>query len=80
MQGIDADAVIRIGVLPGLRHVRVVDGQHLQHALLCLGTPIDHLFQVAEVTHTETALTTQREDGNHRTCALPGIDGEVGLP
>ena len=59
MECIDADRVIGIGVLPGVGHVRVVDGQHLQHALLRLGTPVHHQLQVAEVTHTETPLTAQ---------------------
>ena len=79
MQGIDADGVVGVGVLPGLRHVRIVDGQHLQHALFRLGTPVDHLFQITEVTHTETAFTAEGENGNHRTGSLPGINGKMSL-
>ena len=29
MEGIDADGVVGIAVLPGMSHVRVVDGQYL---------------------------------------------------
>ena len=29
MQGIDADGVIGVGVLPGVGHIGIVDGQHL---------------------------------------------------
>ena len=56
MQGVDADRVVGVGVLPRMGDVRIVDGQHLQHTLLGLGTPVDHQLQVTEVTHTETAL------------------------
>ena len=59
MEGIDADGVVGIAVLPGERHVRIVDGQYLKHALSGLGTPVDHLLQVAEVAHAEAPLTAQ---------------------
>ena len=79
MQRVDADRVVRIAVLPGVGHVRIVDGQHLQHALAGLGTPVDHLLQIAEVAHSEAAFTAQREDGDDGTCTLPRIDGEESL-
>ena len=79
MEGIDTDGVIGIAVLPGVGHVGIVDRQHLQHALLGLRTPVDHLLQVAEVAHAETALAAQGEDGNYGSCSLPGIDGEESL-
>ena len=79
MQGVDADRIVGVGVLPRVGDIRIVDGQHLQHTLLGLGTPVDHQFQVTEVAHTETALTTEREDRYHRTCCLPRIDGEESL-
>ena len=59
MECIDADGIIRIGVLPGVGHVRIIDRQHLQHTLFGLGAPINHHLQVAEVTHTEATLTAQ---------------------
>ena len=79
MQGIDADGVVRIGILPGMSDVRIVDGEYLQHALLRLGAPVDHQLQVAEVAHAEATLAAEREDGNHRAGTLPRIDGEIGL-
>ena len=79
MEGIDTDGVIGIAVLPSVGHVGIVDRQHLQHALLGLRTPVDHLLQIAEVAHAEAALTAQREDGDHGACSLPGIDGEESL-
>ncbi len=56
MQGIDADAVVGIAVLPRAGSVGVIDGQHLQDALAGLRTPVDHQFQVAEVAHAEASL------------------------
>ena len=56
MQGIDADAVVGIAVLPRAGGVGVVDGQHLQDALAGLRTPVDHQLQVAEVAHAEASL------------------------
>ena len=79
MEGIDTDGVIGIAVLPSIGHVRIVDGQHLQYALLGLRTPVDHLLQITEVAHAETALAAQGEDGDHGACSLPGIDGEESL-
>ena len=55
------------------------DGQNLKDALLGLLTPVDHQFQVAEVAYAETALAAEREDGNHGSGSLPGINGEEGL-
>ncbi len=56
VQGIDADGVVGVAVLPGARGVGVVDGQYLQDALSGLGTPVHHQLQVAEVAHAEAAL------------------------
>ena len=53
MQGIDTDRVIRIAVLPSTRHIGVVNRQYLQDALVGLVHPVNHLLQVAKVTHTK---------------------------
>ena len=79
MQGIDADTVVGIRVLPGVRDVGIVDGQYLQHTLLGLVAPVNHQLQVAEIANAETALTAERENGNHRSRTFPGINGEVSL-
>ena len=79
MEGIDADTVVGIAILPGTRHIGIGDRQHLKDTLFGLGTPVDHHLQIAEVTHAEATLTTEREDGNHRTCRLPRVNGEIGL-
>ena len=79
MQGIDANRIIRIAVLPCVRHIRVVDGQYLKNTLVGLVGPLNHQFQIAEVTHTKRTLAAQRENGNHRTGTLPWIDGKAGL-
>ena len=59
MECINADAVIRIGVLPGVGDGRVVDREHLQSTLPRHRCPVDHSLQVAEVTHTETPFRAQ---------------------
>ena len=79
MQGIDTDGIIRIGILPGVGDGGIVDREYLQHALLGLVAPVDEHFQVAKVAHAKAALTSQREDGDHRSCTLPGINREVSL-
>ena len=58
MQGIDADTVIGIAILPSTCHIGIVDGQHLNKALLGSGSPVNHQFQVAKVAHTKASLTT----------------------
>ena len=57
----------------------VVDGQNLQHTLAREGHPVDHLAQVAEVTHAETALRPEREHGHERTGAFHMVGIETGL-
>ena len=57
MQGINADGVVRIGVLPGMCDVRIVNGQHLQDALVGLGSPVNHQFQVSEIAYAKRPLT-----------------------
>ena len=79
MQGVDADTVVGVRVLPGVGDVRIVDGQYLQYSLLGLCTPVDHHLQVAEVAYAKASLTTEREDGNHRSSALPRVNGEESL-
>ncbi len=59
MESIDADAVIRVGVGPCMIDGSIVDGENLKGILTSQDTPVDHEFQVAEVAHTETPLTTQ---------------------
>ena len=56
MQGIDADAVVWIGVLPGVCDDGVVDGQHLYHPHAGGLCPVHHFLQVAEVAHPKAAL------------------------
>ena len=60
-------------------HIGVVDRQYLDDALVGLVRPVNHQFQVSEVTHSETALTTKGENGDHRTGSLPWMDGEIRL-
>ena len=79
MQGIDADRVVGIRVLPGMSDSSIVDRQYLQHVLTRLGTPVYNHPQVAEVSYAEAPLTTQREDGNHSTSTLPQRDTEPRL-
>ena len=79
MQGIDADSIVGIAILPRARHIGIVDGQHLQNALVGLVYPVHHLLKVTKVTHAKRALTTQREDRYHGTCTLPRIYREVRL-
>ena len=56
MEGKDADTAIGIGVGPGMGEGSVVDGQNLQHPLVCGGHEVNHLPEVAEVAHTKAAL------------------------
>ena len=71
MQGIDADAVVGIRVLPCAGDGGIIDGEHLQHALPSHGHPIHKLLQIAKIAHSKTALRAQREHGNHRSCGTP---------
>ena len=59
MQGVDADSIVGIAILPRTRHVGIVDRQHLQNALVGLVNPVNHLLQITEVAHAKGALTTQ---------------------
>ena len=59
--------------------VGIVDGQHLDDALVGLVSPLYHLLQIAKVAHTKRALTAEREDGDNGTCSLPREYGEVNL-
>ena len=79
MQGVDADGVVGIGVLPGAGDEGVVDREHLQDALLGLVAPVNHELQVAEVAHAKAALAAQREDGDDGAGTLPRVDREEGL-
>ena len=79
VQGIDADAVVGVTVLPGVCDGRVVDGQHLQGTLPCHGHPVDHALEVAEVAHPEAVLAAQREDWDHCAGNLDRWQCKVGL-
>ena len=59
MEGVDADAVVGIAVLPGMCHIGIGDRQHLQDALFGLRTPVDHHFQITKVTHAKTTLAAE---------------------
>ena len=60
-------------------HIGIIDWQHLNHTLVGLVCPVNHHFQIAEVAHTKTPLTAQRENRNHRTGTFPWINGEISL-
>ena len=68
MEGIDGNAVVGVRVKRRMRCRSVVDGQNLQDALLRLQAPIDHCSQIAKVAYALTALTSEREHGDSRTC------------
>ena len=79
VEGKDADAGVGIGVGPGVSRSGVVDRQHLQHALACLCNEVDHLAEVAEVTHAEAVLRAQREDRDEGAGELAVPEFEEGL-
>ena len=79
MQGIDADTIIRIAVLPCLSHIGIVDWQYLDDMLVGLVRPVDHHFQITEIAYTETALTAEGEDRDDGSGSLPRIDREESL-
>ena len=79
MEGVDADAIIGIAVLPRVGDAGVIDGQHLDDAQPHLIGPVDHQLKVAKVAHAKAALRAQREDGNHHAGPLPWVDGEESL-
>src|SRR5574344_253992 len=76
MQGINADAVIRIRICPRMRYSGVVYRQKLKNTLTCHGHPVYHLLQITEITHAETCLTSYREQWYDSACALPLINWE----
>ena len=64
MKGENADATVWIRVGPGVRCGAVVDGQHLQHALVGMRHEVYHGFKVAKVAHAKAAFGAQREHGH----------------
>ena len=77
MESIDADGVVRVGILPLARHHCVVDGQNLDGVHLRLHHPLDERLQVAKVTHTITLGRAEREHRNHHACHLPAVAVQV---
>ena len=77
MQGVDADAIVGIRILPGVGDGGVVDGEHLQGTLTGGCHPVDHLFQVAEIAHAKATLAAKREDGHHGACHTPRRNGKA---
>ena len=77
MQGEDTDRGIRVRVGPSVSDGGVIDRQHLQNALTCERHPIYHLLQIAEVSHSETALRAEREYRNSGACEAVSRDREV---
>ena len=67
MKGKNANATIWIRVGPGVRCGAIVDGQHLQHALIGMHHKIYHGFKVAKIAHAKAAFGAQREHGHKRT-------------
>ena len=67
MKGENANAAIWIRVGPGVCCGAIVDGQHLQHALVGMRHEVDHGLEVAKVAHTEAAFGAQREYGHKRS-------------
>ena len=64
MKGKNTDATVWIRVGPGVRCGAVVDGQHLQHALICLCHKVYHGLEVAKIAHAKAAFGAQREHGH----------------
>ena len=54
-----------------MRHGRIVDGQNLNHLLVRTYSPVDHAFQITEITDSETLFRFQREHRNSYTRSLP---------
>ena len=79
MQGEGAHRVVRVGVLPGMGHGGVVDGQQLNHVLVGLHRPVHQALDVVEFTHAEALFRPEGEHGNGHAGASPGLRGELGL-
>ena len=79
MQSIDTDTIVRIGILPHTRHIRIGNGQNLKNTLFGLVTPVNHQLQIAKVTNAEATSRTERKYRNDGTSTFPRIDGEEGL-
>ncbi len=77
MQGKGAHRVVRIGVLPGIRHGGVVDGQNLHNALTGFYRPVHQVLDVIEFAHTKAFLRAEGEDGDSHAGAAPGAGGEL---
>ena len=71
MQSESRIRIIRVRVLPGSRHRRIIDRQELDYALTGLYSPIHHFLQVIELAYSEVIFRPQREYRDCGTCSLP---------
>ena len=71
MEGESGIRVVGVGVRPGTGHCRVIDWKDLDDTLPGLGSPIDKLFKVFELSDTETVFRLKREHRNRDTGSSP---------
>ena len=79
VQGKGAHRVVRVGVLPGMGHGGVVDGEQLNHVLPGLHGPVHQVFNIVEFAHAKAVLAAEAEHGNGHAGAPPRLCGELGL-
>ena len=77
MQRERAHGIIRIGILPGMGHRRIVDREDLDDALPGLHGPVHQFPDIVEFTHAETVLRPEGENGNGNAGPAPGADKEL---
>ena len=53
MEGIDGNAIVRVRVRPRMRHGGIIDRQNLNYFLAGANRPVDHAFQITEITYSK---------------------------
>ena len=62
-----------------MEHCGVVDRKELEDALACSCSPVHHLLEIIELTHSEVVLCTEREHRNRSAGTLPITAAEAYL-
>ena len=76
VQGHDGDAAVRVGIGPGLGGSGVVDRKQLEQGLPGGRGPVDHQFDVGEITDAGAATAPEREHGDGRSRVAGMLVGE----
>ena len=79
MKGEGTHRIVGIGVLPGVRHGGVVNGQELYYVLSGFDGPVHQVLDIVEFPYAEAFFAAQREHRNGHAGSAPGLCREAGL-